>query len=142
MSHTIRWILAVLFVPLGLVSLLMAFKSFFSRGFLPFHEKAVGRRWDEVDHGLQHVVTALKQSTGLGFAVVGLQLVVFPFLDFVKSDPLLLRSVGFSSFLFCAGLAFVNYRLKERTGAATPWLGSLFAAGAILAAIIASFVIP
>ena len=44
------------------------------------------------------------------------------------------------SLLFCAGLCAVNFQLHRRTGAATPWRGSLYAAIAIAAGLLISII--
>jgi hypothetical protein len=56
----------------------MAYKSLFSKKFLPFHEQAAGKPWHTVEDGLQRVVLALMKVSGLGFLVVGLLLIIFP----------------------------------------------------------------
>lgn len=139
MGQTLQVIAVVLNSLIGMVSLLMAYKNFASVGFLPFHEQAAGRRWDEVDAGLRSVVTALMRIIGLGFAIVGLQLMILPLVGLMTHDRLPVLVAASAGFLFCLGLFVINDRLKTETGAETPWRGSLYAALIILVAGVCSF---
>ncbi len=71
-----------LYVLVGIISLTMAYKNLFSNRFIPFHEKAAGKPWDQVDNGLQAVVIALMRVSGLGFLVVTLLLTIFPIANY------------------------------------------------------------
>jgi hypothetical protein len=130
----------VLYELVGLIALTMGYKSISSRQFLPFHEEAAGKRWDDLGPGLQSVLRALLKLTGLGFLVVGLQLVSFPIVSLFVHDPVLQYGVAFTSFVYCFGLFLVNYQLKVKTGVETPWRGSLYATVAIVVAVTVSFV--
>jgi hypothetical protein len=134
------------FIPLGLywlvgiISLVMAYKNIFSSRFLPFHEKAAGKSWDKLDEGLQSVIIALMKVSGVGFLMVGLQLMIFPAISLIRHNIIMQYVIPALSFLYCLGLFLINYQLASKTKATTPWKGSLFAAGVIAAAmIIASF---
>jgi hypothetical protein len=118
----------------GLVSLVMARKNLGSRGFLPFHEQVLGRPWDDVDHGPQLLVGSLMKLAGLGFGVVGLQLLAVPLIGVLADLPLLGFVAALEGLLYCVGLFAVNYRLFSATGAHTPWRGSLYASVALVLA--------
>ena len=50
MNDTFRIIPILLFVIIGVISMVMAIKNLFSTKFLPFHEKAANKPWDEIDN--------------------------------------------------------------------------------------------
>ncbi|WP_295447440.1 hypothetical protein [uncultured Thiodictyon sp.] len=139
MGLAFQLVAVFLYALVGLVSLVMAYKNLSSAGFLPFHEQAAGRHWEEVDAGLQSIVTALMRLTGLGFGVIGLQLIVLPLVGLMTHDSLAVFVAAIAGLFFCLGLFVVNYRLTTATGAETPWRGSLYAAIAILIATVLSF---
>lgn len=127
-----------LYMIVGLISLVMAYKSAFSMGFLPFQEKAVGRSWDEVEPGLQRIILALMRVSGLGFFVVALQLLIFPTVNFFLHDPWLEYGIPGIALVFCLGLFWVNYQLAVNARSNTPWKGSLYAAAFIAIGILIS----
>ena len=129
-----------IYMLVGIVSIIMAFKSIFSTKFLPFHERAAGLSWDALESGLQSVVLALMKVSGLGFLVVALFLMLVPIISYGNSNMLLQLAVPSISLLFCVGLFLINYQLQIKTGANTPWKGSLYAATLIVIAIGISFV--
>jgi hypothetical protein len=117
----------IVYAAIGAVSASMAGKCLLSGKYLPFHEKAAGRQWDELEPNVQSVVLALLRLTGLGFLVVALLLLPHPFFALRTTGLYLTVVIPFISLLFCIGLSVVNYRLSAETGASTPWKGSLYA---------------
>lgn len=131
----------IIYVFVGMVSALMAFKSLSSRRFLAFHEKASATSWDSIDKYLQSVILALMRISGLGFLVTALLLMIFPVINYFKQDEFVKYLIPGISLVFCTGLFLINYRLYKQTKSDTPWRGSLFAMTCIVAGIIISFLI-
>jgi len=126
-----------LYVVVGAVSFVMAWKSLFSTAFIPVHQEAAGVPLKSLAPPVQSVILALMRVSGLGFLAVGLLLTVFPIVDSFHADTFAMFAAPAIALLFCAGLFLVNHSLHRRTMAATPWKGSL-AATIILAAGIAA----
>jgi len=124
-AHTVS---AVLYVAVGAVSAIMAGKCCLSKRYLPFHEEAAGRPWEELDPGVRSVILALLRVSGLGFLVVASLLLSLPVAIYCTRSLYLTLVIPCVSLLFCLGLFFVNFRLSARTGARTPWKGALLAA--------------
>ena len=122
----------------GLISVVMAFKSLSANRFLPFHEAAAKKSWDDLDKPLQSVVIALLRISGLGFLVTGLLLFIFPVINLYVHDGFTLFAAPAIALLYCTGLFWANYHLHKKTGAETPWKGSLVAAAALVIGIIIS----
>ena len=116
-----------LYFIVGAISLIMAFKSLLSKKFIPFHEAAAGKPWDQVDRPLQFVIIALMRVSGLGFLVVALLLMVFPTVNYFKPDPFVRFAIPSITFLYCAGLFLANYYLYKQSKTSTPWKGALLA---------------
>lgn len=127
-----------LYFLVGVVSLIMAFKSLFSGKFIPFHEEAAGRPWNRVDAPLQLVIIALMRVSGLGFLVIALLLTIFPIVNYFRHDPFVKYAIPVISFVYCTGLFFTNFYLHRQTKAATPWKGSLYVMFMIITGIIIS----
>lgn len=127
MENVSRVIGSALYVSVGLISLSMAYKNLIARSYLPFHEKAAGWKWDEVDPGLQAVIIALMKLVGAGFLVAGLQLMGIAVLQLLHHDKAWGFFVPVYSLAFIAALAMANLELHRRTKAMTPWKASLWA---------------
>ena len=123
----IKTVPVILYLMVGIVSLVMAKKSLLSERFIPFHENAAGMPLEQLDQRLQNVILALMKTTGLGFLVVGIQLVVFPILNYFMPGPVSELGIPLACEIFCFGLFLVNYRLHKKSGVTTPWKNSLIA---------------
>jgi hypothetical protein len=131
----------VLFCLVGLVCLFMAYKTIRAKKFLPFHEETAGKKWEELDSGMQETILALTTLSGLGFLITGLLLSVIFVIGYFHSDRLVLIAIPILAILFCARLSLLNYRLYKRTNANTPWQSSLVALGILIVAFGLSFFI-
>ncbi len=134
MVTVLRAIALIVCVLVGLVSLLMASKNLRAQKLLPFHEQALGKSWEELDEGSRLVISILMRLTGLGFAMVGLLLIILPIIAVVTGISFLGTTAALISFLYCLGLFVVNYRLYKTTGAKTPWQGAMYASIALVIA--------
>ncbi|OGF45504.1 MAG: hypothetical protein A2231_01100 [Candidatus Firestonebacteria bacterium RIFOXYA2_FULL_40_8] len=128
----------VLYFIVGIISLIMALKILLSGKFLPFHEKAAGKSWKEVEAPLQNVILSLLKLGGLGFLVVAVLLLVYPFVARVSPDTFYKFLIPIIALIFCTGLFFNNYWLYKKTKTDTPWKGSLYAIIIVLAGFIIS----
>jgi hypothetical protein len=138
MKEIIKIIPIGLYFIVGVISLIMAYKSLFSKKFIPFHEEAAGKPLDKVDFPLQSVIIALMRVSGLGFLVIAMLLTVFPIVNYFRSDSFVKYSIPIVSFLYCTGLFLINYYLNKKTKAMTPWKESIFAMFIIIIGIVIS----
>lgn len=128
----------VLYFIIGIVSLVMAFKSILSSKFISFHEAAAGKSLQSIDKPLQLVILVLMRVAGLGFLVVALLLMVFPLVNYFFPDLFLKYAIPGIAFIYCTGLFFTNYYLHKQTKAKTPWRGSVAAMIILVIGIIIS----
>ena len=138
MKTTLNFISIGLYTLVGVISLVMAYKSIFSKQFISFHEKAVGKTLDSYDKPIQYVILALMKVSGLGFLIIGMLLLIFPLIYNNSTDYFLKYSVPFISLIYCFGLFIINLRLNIQTKVITPWKGSLIAILMIITGIIIS----
>jgi hypothetical protein len=136
MKALIRWAPLISCLIAGIISLAMAWKSLFSRRFIPFHEAAAGTPLENVDPRVRLVILSLMRTSGLGFLAVGLLLVIFPIAEFTRPEGLVSAGIPLLGAIYCFGLFLVNLRLKGKSGAETPWKGSLMAGVLLIAAMI------
>lgn len=127
-----------LYFIIGIISLVMALKSFYSEKFLPFHEKAGGKPWNEIENPLKLVILFLLRISGLGFFVVSILLLVYPVVNYFVHNTFYKYSIPLTALFFCIGLLLNNYSLYKKTKADTPWKGSLYASIIIICGIIIS----
>jgi hypothetical protein len=126
MNETITIIPSIIYFIIGVISMIMAVKSLSSRQFLPFHQKAYGKKWEDVDRNLQHVILALLKISGLGFLVVSILLLSYPIVCYLTPDPYIKYMIPATALIFCTGLFLINFDLYKKTEAETPWKNSLF----------------
>ncbi len=128
----------LLYMIVGVISMVMAVKNLFSTKFLPFHEKAANKPWDEIDNPLKQVILTLLRLAGLGFLIISILLLVFPIMNYFIPNNFYKYSIPVIALIYCTGLFAINYSLYRKTKADTPWKGSLYAMLAIIAGIIIS----
>jgi hypothetical protein len=138
MKEVFGIISVALYLLVGVICLVMAYKSFSSKKYLPFHEEAAGKAWDTIDKPLQYVILTILRISGLGFLVVGLLLIIFPCINYYRPDTFVKYSIPVIALIYCIGLFLFNYNLYKKTGANTPWIGSIVAMVIISIGIAAS----
>ncbi len=138
MKVIIQLLPVLLYVIIGIISLVMAFKNLFAHKFLPFHEKASGKQWNDIDELLKPVIISLLRLAGLGFLIVAVLMLIFPLVNYFHPDEFLKYSIPVMALIFCSGLFFINYTLYRRTKVKTPCKGSLYAILIIILGIVIS----
>jgi hypothetical protein len=140
MQTIIKIIPILLYLIVGIISLTMAYKNLFSKGFISFQEEAAGTALDKLDQGVRNVIIALMRTTGFGFLVAGLLLTVFPVITYFKPNPIIGLAVPFVCGIYCFGLFLAMYKLHKKSGVKTPWQGSLIAVALLAIGMIISIV--
>ena len=128
----------LLYLSIGVISMVMAFKNLFSTRFLLFHEKAANKQWDEIDTSLKLVILSLLRLSGLGFLIISILLLAFPIINYFVPNILYKYSIPIIALIYCTGLFIINFLLYRRTKEDTPWKGSLYAAMILIVGIIIS----
>jgi hypothetical protein len=138
MNEILKIIPILLYMIVGLISMVMAVKNLFSDKFLPFHEKAANKRWDEIDNSLRLVILTFLRLTGLGFLIISILLLAFPIINYFIPNEFYKYSIPIIALIYCVGLFVINYSLYKKTKANTPWRGSIYAVIVIMVGIIIS----
>jgi hypothetical protein len=137
MKEIFNIVSTLIYIFVGIICLLMAYKSIASEKYLPFHEEAAGKSWDSIDKPLQNVILTILRISGLGFLIIFLFLAIFPAVNYFRPDPFIKYSIPIISSIYCFGLFLFNFILFKQTKAKTPWTGSLI----VLLLILTSFII-
>jgi uncharacterized membrane-anchored protein len=122
----------------GVISMVMAVKNLFSTKFLPFHEKAANKQWDEIDKAMKNLILVYLRLIGLGFLIISILLLVFPIINYFIPNDFYKYSIPIVALIFCTGLFVINYLLYKKSRTDTPWKGSIYSMIAILVGIIIS----
>jgi hypothetical protein len=138
MNELLKIIPIALYFIVGMICLVMAFKSFFSNKFLPFHEKAANKPWNEIENPLKLVILSFLRLAGLGFLIISILLIVCPIVNYFIPNIFYKYSIPVIALIYCIGLFVNNYLLYKNTKADTPWKGSLYAMFIIIVGIIIS----
>jgi hypothetical protein len=128
----------IMYGIVGVISLIMAYKNLSSKSLIAFHAKAATIPWDNINKPLQSVILALMRVSGLGFLVIALLLLIFPFVNYFMQDEFIKYSIPIVASVFCFGLFLINYYLHKQTNSETPWRGSLIAVIGLLWGIVLS----
>jgi hypothetical protein len=139
MKEMIRLVPILLYFFVGIICLVMAKKSILSNKFLPFHEQAVGKPWEEIGTSVQQLILTLMKLVGLGFLINAILLMVFPIVELFIPCVFFKYSIPSIAIIFCIGLLYFNYLLYKRTKAETPWKKSIFAIVILVIGLIVSF---
>jgi len=125
---------SLLFLAVGFVSAVMAWRCLGATQLLPFHQRPTGRTWVELSSGEQSAALALTRSLGLGFLVVCLALFGASATALAHSEvaAYCLASLGL---VFCLGLAVINHRLHVSTAVETPWRNASYLSVAVAVGI-------
>ena len=140
MKELFKAIPLVLYLLVGIICSLMAFKCLSAQELLPFHKKAIGKQWNEIETSFKPVFLSLLRLVGLGFLIISILLIVFPAVNFGIPNVFDKYAIPGIALVYCAGLFLVNYRLHRKTGVDTPWKGSLYALFVLSAGILISVV--
>jgi len=138
MDRIIDIIPILLYMIIWVISMVMAFKNLFSTRYLPFHEKAANKQWDEIDTSLKLVILSLLRLSGLGFLIISILLLVFPIINYFVPNIFYKYSIPIIALIYCTGLFIINFLLYRRTKEDTPWKRSLYAAMILIVGIIIS----
>lgn len=138
MNKLIKVLPVLLYMIVGVISMIMAVKNLFSTKFLSFHEKAANKQWDDIDNPLKLVILSLLRLVGLGFLIISILLLVLPIINFFIPNSFYKYAIPIAALIYSTGLFVVNYLLYKKTKADTPWKGSLYAMLAIITGLIIS----
>lgn len=138
MAQALKTIPVLLYFIVGMISMVMAYKNLFSDKFLPFHEKAANKKWEEIDSSLKLVILTFMRLTGLGFLIVSILLLVLPIVNYFVQNKFYEYFIPVLALIFCFGLFLINFTLYRKAKANTPWRGSLYAVFALITGIIIS----
>ena len=138
MDEILKIIPILLYMIVGVISMIMAVKNLFSTKFLLFHEKAANKQWDEIDTPLKLVILTLLRLSGMGFLVISILLLATPIINYFIPNKFYKYSIPIIALIYCTGLFVINYILYKKTKSDTPWKGSLYAIVIIIIGIIIS----
>jgi len=138
MLTIIQYVPSVLYLLVTLICLVMARKGIFAKRFIPFHEKAAGKSWEELEARIKSVILSLTRTTGLGFLAVGLLMAAAAIASLGNPGVFLRFGAPLIALLYCTGLFWATYRLYRAAGTETPWRKSLVAMGLLVAGLVVS----
>jgi hypothetical protein len=138
MKELIKILPVILNLLVGFISFKMAIKCLLNKKFLPFHEKAAGKLWDEIEYFLQELILSIIRITGLGFLIISLLLIICPVVNYFVPNMFYGYLIPIIALIFSVGLFIINLNLSMKSKANTPWKGSLYASVVILISIIIS----
>lgn len=93
---------------------------------MPYHQQAIGMRWDDIDPNLSLLLLALLRGAGIAGWITGLSIGVLLFIPFRRGEMWSRWAITLLGFVSLLPALYYTVRLKLSTGASTPWIPSIF----------------
>jgi hypothetical protein len=106
--------------------------------FMPYHEEALGRPWQELDPRLQALLLALMRAAGGGLVVGGVGTAILLLIPFRAGDGWSLWAIPLIGLLTVLPTLRATILVRSRTGAHAPVWASLAGIGLIALGLILS----
>ncbi len=103
---------------------------------MPYHQEALGMRWDQHDPRLQALLLGLLRTVGgalVGAGVSELFLLIFPFRS---GETWVYYAIPVAGLITSIPALYATIFIRRRTGAHTPFVPGLIAVGLVLVGVI------
>ena len=121
----LQFLSSVCFMIVGISSIIMGIIYITKKEFAKYHKEATKKTWNEIDKNIQIIIIALMKLGGVGFLIAGVATGGSCIAIFSK-NLLLLYTCSAISFVFWIGSTIITRQVKQKTGAKTPYLPSLY----------------
>jgi hypothetical protein len=108
--------------------------------FMPYHEEALGRSWQELDSRLQVLLLALLRISGAGLLVGGISMAILLLIPFRAGEGWSLWAIPLIGLMTDLPSLYATALIRLRTGAHTPVWASIAGLGLLAAGLILSAV--
>lgn len=105
---------------------------------MPYHQEAIGTKWEELSTGLQVLLQALIKMASAGFLVLGIIGLIILFIPFRRGERWAYWAIPVPAYIWNGFSLYVTTKVAITTGASTPWLASLIALITVAIAFILS----
>jgi hypothetical protein len=118
-------------ISIGLGSLYL-----FRESFMPYHEAALGRGWQEIEPALQVLLGALMDVAGAGWVAVGVAVIFLVAIPVRREERWARLLVPALFLIFYGPTLLATLTVLDRTPASPPWYGNAIACSVSVLALI------
>lgn len=117
----------VLYMINGLLCLVFGFRYLFCNTIMPYHQQAIGMKWEELEPGLQVLLNGLIKIAASGFFILGISTIVLLIIPFRKGERWAKWSIPALLLLWLGFGLYVPLNIALKTQASTPYPVSIVA---------------
>ncbi len=122
----------------SILCLAFGFKYLFCNTIMPYHEVAIGKKWAELEPGLQVMLNGFVKITASAFFLAGIAVFVLLIIPYRRGERWAKWFIpALASVYLCFGL-YVSINVALNTQASTPWPASVAAMAVTLIAFFLS----
>ncbi len=124
----------------ALVSVLFGLIYLLKNQFMPYHSKALGLAWSEIDENMQVLIIALMRAAGGGFLATGLAMFILLIFPWRSGDAWSIYAIPTISLCTSIGTLYATLLVKTRTPGTPPVILSFLALALTIIGFIFSLV--
>ena len=124
----------------ALVSILSGMVFLTRSTFMPFHQDALGKTWEQVDPNVQALLLGLMRSAGGGLMTSGIGVAILLFIPFRAEAIWAIYSIPVIGLLMALPVLYSNLFIRSRTHANMPVTGVSIGVGLLVFGFIMSVI--
>jgi len=92
---------------------------------MPYHQQAIGAKWEDLSTGLQVLLQALIKMASAGFLLLAISGMIILFIPFRHAERWAYWAIPIMGYVWNGISLYVTLRVAITTGASTPWVVAL-----------------
>ncbi len=105
----------------SIMSVIFGFRYLFCNTMMPYHQQAIGMKWEELGPGLQLFMNSSIKIIASTFFIVGFTSIILLMIPFKKGERWAKWLIPFISFVFLGFISYASINISLQTHASTPW---------------------
>ena len=125
--NALNIISVICFLMVMIIGVVFASMYLFRKKFMPYHEVAVGKSWQKLDHEIQTLILALMRVVGGGWLAASAAIAVFIYFLILKGESWSALAIFLTGFAVTVPTLIATILVKTRTSAKPPVMAALLA---------------
>ena len=124
----------------ALISMLFGAIYLVRSRFMPYHQEALGKSWQQLDQNLQALLLGLMRTAGGGLLATGVSVAILLLIPFRAGESWSKYSIPVIGLLCAIPALYATILIRSRTQARTPVVASSIGVGLIMIGFILSII--
>lgn len=124
----------------ALISMLFGAIYLVRSRFMPYHQEALGKSWQQLDQNLQALLVGLMRTAGGGLLATGVSVAILLLIPFRAGESWSKYSIPVIGLLCAIPALYATILIRSRTQARTPVVASSIGVGLIMIGFILSII--